>query len=107
MDISTAFQYFVWVHMVVVLLLLARFFEHLKFQKRMSVVHDTFEGIFDDLLHIGITLLCVCFMLGVACTLAFGALDPEFQSFMVAFGDMIKALFGDFKPAAILAYEPP
>merc|ERR1719506_399116 len=81
-------------------LMVMRLQQYFAFQKRLAIVADTFSGIFDDLLHMGIVLLLVCFFFGVINSLAFGAYDPAFQSFLPSFSEMFLICFGLFKPAA-------
>eukprot|EP00746_Dinoflagellata_sp_MGD_P075526 gnl/MRDRNA2_/MRDRNA2_30383_c0_seq1.p1 gnl/MRDRNA2_/MRDRNA2_30383_c0~~gnl/MRDRNA2_/MRDRNA2_30383_c0_seq1.p1 ORF type:complete len:559 (+),score=101.12 gnl/MRDRNA2_/MRDRNA2_30383_c0_seq1:161-1678(+) len=83
------------------------FFEYLSFQKRLSMITDTFHGIFDELIHIGLVLLAVCFTLGTMSSLAFGAFDPSFRDFFPSLLEMLEQCFQLFKPAAVQSYNPP
>merc|ERR1719335_1847269 len=80
-DVSNLFQTYFLVQTVTVCMAMGRFFQYLKFQKKLSIVTDTFRGIADDLIHVGFVLVCVCFTLGAMCSLCYGQIDPEFQTF--------------------------
>lgn len=99
-EISEAYNRYFFMHVVVMTLMVMRLQQYFAFQKRLAIVADTFSGIFDDLLHMGIVLLLVCFFFGVINSLAFGAYDPAFQSFLPSFSEMFLICFGLFKPAA-------
>jgi len=87
-------------------MLVLRLQQYLAFQKRLSAVADTFSGIFDDLFHILIVLLLVCFFMGVLNCLAFGLYDPSFQHFPQAFAEMVLLCFALYKPAATTPFVP-
>jgi len=98
--ISYAYNRYFFLHVVVMTLMVMRLQQYFAFQKRLAVVADTFSGIFDDLLHMGIVMLLICFFFGVINSLAFGAYDPAFQNFDASFAEMFLLCFGLFKPAA-------
>lgn len=99
-DISYAYNRYFFLHVVVMTLMVMRLQQYFSFQKRLAIVADTFSGIFDDLLHMGIVMLLICFFFGVINSLAFGAYDPAFQEFLPSFYEMFLLCFGLFKPAA-------
>lgn len=99
-DISYAYNRYFFLHVVVMTLMVMRLQQYFAFQKRLAIVADTFSGIFDDLLHMGIVMLLICFFFGVINSLAFGAYDPAFQEFFPSFTEMFLVCFGLFKPAA-------
>merc|ERR1719161_2721666 len=84
-----------------------RFLQYLTFQKRLSMVTDTFSDIFEDFFHIASVIAAICFTLGVMTSLAVGSLDPAFQGFFPSFTEMLETMFGMFKPATTAQFNPP
>merc|ERR1719161_2103874 len=81
-----------------------RFFQYLSFQSRLSMVTDTFKEIGDDLVHILFVFLSVCFLIGVLCSLGYGAFDPDFQLLLPSFLESVESTLDLFKPAAVVQY---
>jgi len=99
-ELAIATTRYFFVHTILMTICVMRLQQYFAFQKRLAIVSDTFSGIFDDLLHLGIVVLLVCFFFGVLNSLAFGAYDPPFRSFWTAFCEMVLVCFGMYKPSA-------
>lgn len=99
-QISLAYNRYFFLHVLVMTLIVVRLQQYFSFQKRLAVVADTFKHIFDDLMHMTFLLSLVCFLFGVANSLAFGEYDPAYENFSESFFLTVLSSFGLFKPAA-------
>jgi Ca2+-binding EF-hand superfamily protein len=104
-SVTLAYNHYFLSAGVVVTLMVLRLQQFFAFQKRLSMVVDTFNGIGDDLLHMSIVLVIVCFLFGVIDSLAFGAYDPAFQHFALSGWEMFLVCFGMFRPSATSPVE--
>lgn len=77
-----------------------RFFEYVSFQKRLSMITDTFAGISSELFHLLIVFVLVCFSFSLVCLFTFGMLDPSFTSAVNGFVSLLAMCFGLFRPAS-------
>jgi len=64
------------------------------------MVTDTFQDIMDDLLHIGLVLIIVCYVFGVINSMTVGDNDEAFQTSLGSFFTMAEITFGLYKPAS-------
>lgn len=106
-DIANSFSNYFMLQTLVVALIMVRFLQYLSFQKRLSMVTDTFSDISYEFMHIFFVLSAICFTLGVTYSLACGSLDPAFRRFGPSYWNMIETMFGMFKPAGATAINPP
>jgi len=82
-----------------VLVMTFRFFEYVSFQKRLSMITDTFAGIASELIHLLIVFTLVCFSFALICVFTFGNLDPTFSAPSTAVAALFALCFGMYRPA--------
>jgi hypothetical protein len=97
--ISRLYSYYYFIHVILTLMLVLRLQQYLQFQRRLSVVADTFWGITDEVMHVGLVLISLCFFFGAMFTVACGLYDTALTNFTDSFGEMLLGCFGLFKPA--------
>jgi hypothetical protein len=99
-SITQLYNCYYWAHTVALAFVLMRVFQYLMFQRHLSMVTDTFQGIMDDLLHIGLVLIIVCYVFGVINSMTVGDNDEAFQTIFGSFFTMAEVTFGLYKPAS-------
>lgn len=88
---------------LIILIMTFRFFEYVSFQKRLSMITDTFAGISSELFHLFIVFVLVCFSFALVCLFTFGMLDPSFTKPINGFSALIAMCFGLFRAASTQA----
>ncbi len=90
---------------LLVCVMLQRFFEYLAFQKRLSIVTDTFMGISGDLFHLTIVFVFVVVCFSFLSSFLFGYQDFAFTNIWEGILLLFAACFGLFKPAGTSTWK--
>eukprot|EP00397_Hematodinium_sp_SG-2012_P005149 GEMP01005167.1.p1 GENE.GEMP01005167.1~~GEMP01005167.1.p1 ORF type:complete len:812 (+),score=116.55 GEMP01005167.1:252-2687(+) len=97
---STFFNIYSALNGFLILIMTFRFFEYVSFQKRLSMITDTFAGISSELFHLLIVFILVCFSFSLVCLFTFGMLDPSFTNPINGLASLFAMCFGLYRAAS-------